>query len=267
MKVFIFIFLLLNSAYASMDSYLYTSTYGEMSYDLVARERYGDIELKVDNSLSPIWAGIAGDIVYSAAPFLSLSAGSQLNIGWNYHPLGIVELVGLGLNKRADADDQDDGVNGWGLDGVAYNIHVGGTLQYAWNRFIAQIYNELNYFAYTRAEGDDLWYYLGDEGMNQNTFNHRFTTFIGYTMPEKLDLVGVEFSGRLPLYNAESGSGSVREIGYKMDISLMANYKFNDRWSLMTILKFSNGLEDPITSEYERTWGFDRVQFVFAWRM
>jgi hypothetical protein len=270
----------------SADLSFYTSTRGEMQLDFVPQWEFpflrgespltsgNHITLKLDASLSPIWAGLSGDAVVTVAPFLSFTLGAMTGTGWNYALFGKVPLAGLGLNRKTGADDPNDGVIGNGLDGVVWNTHAGVTVQFDlaaffpgdWNHILMQIYNEVQYFAYTKAHGDELWYYLGDDGMNQNAFRYNFSCFTGYAMPIFLDLVGVQFSGTLPFYNMESGS-RVRDIGYSFTTAFLADFKINERFSVMTITRITNGLKDPVTSAYKREWGFDRVQLIAAWHI
>jgi hypothetical protein len=155
-----------------------------------------------------------------------------------------------------------------------WNIHAGAMIQFDltaffpgdWNHIVMQLYNEVQYFAYTKAQDDEFWYYLGDDGMNQNSFRYKFDTFVGYMMPIFIDLVGVQFSGTLPFYNIDTGI-SVRDIGYSLTNSFIVNFRINKSFSIMTITRVTNSLKDPITSAYEREWKFDRVQFIATWRL
>jgi hypothetical protein len=122
---------------------------------------------------------------------------------------------------------------------------------------------------YTKAKGDDLWYYLGDDGMNMNAFRHSFDLFAGYAMPVFVDLIGCQLSGTLPFYNAEAGN-SVRDRGYSFTNAFNAfivNFRIHKSWPIMTIARMTNGFKNPVTSNYEREWGFDRVQFIATWRI
>jgi hypothetical protein len=269
-----------------MDLSFYASTRGEMQVNFLPQWKFpflqgnspltsgNNITLKLDAALSPIWAGLTGDTVLTVFPFLSFTAGVMAGTGWNYDLFGKVPLTGLGLNRRTGADDQNDGVIGNGYDGVVWDVHAGTTVQFDlaaffpgdWNHVIMQFYNKIDYLAYTKAQGDDLWYYLGDDGMNMNAFRHSFDLFAGYAMPLFVDLAGYQLSGTLPFYNAEAGSG-VRDRGYSLTHAFIANFKINKSWSIMTIARVTNGFKDPITSAYEREWGFDRVQFIATWRI
>jgi hypothetical protein len=269
-----------------IDLSLYASTRGEMQFNFVPQWKFpfmqgespltsgNNIALKLDASISPIWAGLTGDAVLTVAPFLSFTAGAAVGTGWNYDLFGKVPLTGLGLNCKSNADDPNDGVIGNGFDGVVWNTHAGSTLQFdlaaffpgEWNHVVMQIYNELQYIAYTNADGDELWYYLGDDGMNQNSFRHNFACFAGYAMPVFVDLVGVQFSGTLPFYNAAAGD-SVRDAGYSLTTAFLINFKINKHFSIMTLTRVTNGFKDPVTSRYERECGFDCVQFIATWHI
>jgi hypothetical protein len=275
-----------SQAESRMDLSLFASTRGEMMVTFSPQWKFpflrgntpltseNNIALKISANLTPISADITGDAVLTVFPFLSFNIGGMAGTGWNYDLFGKVPLIGLGLNRKTDADDPNDGVIGKGLDGAAWNTHAGAMVQFDlaaifpgdWNHVVMQLYNEAQYFAYTKAKGDDFWYYLGDDGMNRNSFRHKFESFIGYAMPIFIDLAGIQFSGTLPFYNIETGD-NVRDIGYSLTNAFIVNFKINKQFSIMTITRFTNGLKDPITSAYEREWGFDRVQFLATWRI
>jgi hypothetical protein len=168
---------------------------------------------------------------------------------------------------------------GSGFDGVGginavWDVHAGAALQFDlaaffpgdWNHVVMQYYNNVQYLAYTKAQGDDFWYYLGDDGLNQNGFRYNFDFFAGYAMPVFIDLAGVQLSGTLPFYNIEAG-GSVRDRGYSLTLAFLADFKINKSFSIMTIARLANGFIDPNTKGYEREWRFDRVQFIAARRI
>ena len=269
-----------------IDVSFYASTRGEMQVNFLPQWKFpflqgktpltsdNNIALKLDAALSPIWAGLTGDGVLTVFPFLSFTVGAMVGAGWNYDLFGRLPLVGLGLNRRTDPDDPNDGVIGNGFDGVAWDVHAGAMVQFDlaaffpgdWSHVVMQFYNKIDYLAYTKAKGDDLWYYLGDDGMNMNSFRHSFDFFAGYAMPVFVDLVGYQLSGTLPFYNTEAGS-SVRDRAYSLTNAFIVNFRINKSWSIMTIARVTNGFTDPITSNYEREWGFDRVQFIATWRI
>jgi hypothetical protein len=269
-----------------MDVSFYASTRGEMQVNFLPQWKFpflqGDspltsdnnIALKLDAALSPIWAGLTGDAVLNVFPFLSFRLGAMAGTGWNYDLFGRLPLTGLGLNRKTNADDPNDGVIGNGFDGVLWDVHAGATVQFDlaaflpgdWNHIVMQFYNKIDYLAYTKAKGDDLWYYLGDDGMNMNAFRHSFDLFVGYAMPILVDLAGYQLSGTLPFYNTEAGN-SVRDRGYSFTHAFIVNFRIHKSWSIMTIARVTNGFKDPITSSYEREWGFDRVQFIATWRI
>jgi hypothetical protein len=265
---------------------LYTSTVGEVQFNFRPQWKFpflrgespltndNNLTLKLNVGLSPISTDITGDAVFTLFPFFSATFGAMVGTGWNYDLFGKYPLAGLGLNRKTNADDPNDGVIGNGLDGVVWNIHAGTTVQFDfaaifpgdWNHIVIQLYNEIQYFSYTKAKDDELWYYLIDEGMNQNSFRYKFDWFVGYAMPVFVDLVGVQFSGTLPIYNFETGV-NVRDIGFSLDTAFLTNFRINKYFSLMTLVRFTNGLKVPITSNYEREWGFDRIRFLATWRI
>ena len=269
-----------------MDLSFYTSTCGEMQLNFIPQWTFpllqgktpltsgNNLTLKLDASLSPIATSLTGDAVLTVFPFLSFTTGAMVGTGWNYDLFGVVPLVGLGLNSRTSADDQNDGVIGSGFDGAVWDVHAGAMLQFDlaaflpgdWNHFVMQYYNKIDYFAYTHAQNDELWYYLGDDGMNMNAVRHSFEVFAGYAMPVFMNLVGYQLSGTRPFYNFEEGS-SIRDRGYSLCHALIVNCKINERWSIMAITRVTNGFADPITSKYDREWGFDRVQIIATLRL
>jgi hypothetical protein len=194
--------------------------------------------------------------------------------GWNYDLFGGVPLIGLGLNRKMNDGDPKDGVSGNGLDGVVWNVHAGNTLQFDfaavfpgdWNHVVVQVYNEIQYYAYTKAKGDEFWYYQMDDGMNQNAFRYKFGAVLGYAMPIFVDLVGVQFSGTLPFYNIKTGD-TVRAAGLSLDTALLVRFNIHKHFSIVALARFSNGFTEPVTSAYDREWAFDRVQLVATWHI
>lgn len=275
-----------SEAESLMDLCLYASTKGEMMVNFIPQWKFPflqgntpltssrNIVLKLDACLSTMSAGLTGDVVLAVFPFLSFNVGAVAGTGWNYDLFDKVHFIGLGLNRKTNADDLNEGVIGNGFDGIIWNTHLGTTLQFDlaaffpgdWNHVIMRMYNEIHYLAYTKAHGDDLWYYLCDDGMNQNSFRYYSTLFIGYSMPIFVDLVGVQFSGTLPFYNNEIG-GSVSAIGFSSFNTFLVNFRINTHFSIMTLVRTANFLKSPITSNYEREWVFDRVQFIATWHI
>ncbi|MDR1095750.1 MAG: hypothetical protein LBL31_05125 [Spirochaetaceae bacterium] len=269
-----------------VDLSFYASTRGEMQVNFMPQWKFpflrgkspltdgNSIVLKLDAALSPISAGLSGDAVLTVFPFLSFTAGAMAGTGWNYDLFGKVPLAGLGLNRRTGVDDPDDGVIGNGFDGAVWDVHAGTAVQFDlaalvpgdWNHVVMRLYNKIDYLAYTKAEGDDLWYYLGDDGMNMNAARHSFELFAGYAPPLFADLIGYQLSGTLPFYNTEAGNGA-RDRGYSLAHACIVNFKINRNWSIMTIARVTNRLKNPVTRDYEREWGFDRAQFIAAWRV
>ena len=269
-----------------IDLSFYASTRGAMQFNFVPQWKLpllqgntpwtseNNVVFRLDAALSPIWAGFSGDAIFIVLPFLLARSGVMVGTGWNYDLFGRLPLIGLGLNSKTSIDDPNDGVIGNGFDGVVWNVYVGLTLQFNlaafvpgdWNHVIMQFYNRVEYLAYTKAQGDDLWYYLGDDGLNMNAFRHKFELFVGYAMPIFIDLIGFQLEGTIPFYNNEAGI-SVIDRGYSLTNSFIANFRINKQFSIMTITSMSNGFKDPVTSDYEREWGFDHVQFIATWRI
>jgi len=296
MKKYVMLFLLFSAFVGScfaeetaenhIDLSIYASTRGEIQVNFTPQWKFpffqgnspltseNNIILRLDADLSPIGTALSGDAILTVFPFLLLSNGAMAGTGWNYNLFGKFPLVGLGLNKRVNADDQNDGVIGNGFDGVVWNVHAGATVQFDlgaffpgdWNHIVMQFYNRVEYFAYSKAKNNDLWYYLDDDGMNMNAFLHKFEFFAGYAMPIFVDLIGYQLKGALPFYNVETG-GSIRERGYYLNNALIVNFKISEQFSIMTLANVDNKLKIPITSIYEREWKFDRFQVIATWRL
>jgi len=270
----------------NIDLSFYASTQGEMRLNFVPQWKFpfirgknpltegNNITIKLDASLSTMFMGLTGNVVMDAASFLSFNIGASIGTGWNYDLFGKKPLTGLGLNRKTCADDPNDGVIGKGFDGLLWDAHLGTMIYFDfalifpgdWNHIVIRLYNDLQYFAYTNANGGDLWYYLNDDGMNQNTIRHNCAYLIGYEMPIFLDFVGFQLSGTLPFYNTETGIRA-GDIGYSSSNSLLLNFKINNNFSIKTIASITHFLKYPITSSYEREWKFDRVQLIAAWRI
>jgi len=56
-------------------------------------------------------------------------------------------------------------------------------------------------------------------------------------------------------------------MGYSFTNAFIANFRINRQFSIMTIVRITNGFKDTITNDYEREWGFDRVQFITTLRI
>jgi hypothetical protein len=167
-----------------MDLSFYASTRGEMQVNFIPQWKFpflrgnhpltseNNLALKLDASLSPIWAGLTGDAILTVAPFLSFRIGAMTGTGWNYDLFGAIPLTGLGMNKKTGINDPNDGVMGNGFDGIVWDIHVGATVQFDlaaffpgnWNHVVMQYYNNVQYLAYT-----NIRYQLKPEFLSHKT--------------------------------------------------------------------------------------------------
>jgi len=233
-----------------------------------------NVALKLSTRLLPIGGTITGDANLTVLPFLTFGFGSMVGTGWNYGLFDKVYFAGLGMNKKTNINDPTNSeVIGNGLDGVVWDVHAGAMLQMDlaaiipgdWNHVLMQYYNRIDYFAYSKAQGDELWYYQND-GMYQNAFRHSYIFFIGYAMPIFIDLVGYQLSGVIPFYNTETGS-DVKERGYTLVNSFLVDFKINQQWSIMTIVEVPNSFKDTDTYGYEREWAFGSVRFIANWQI
>ena len=275
-----------SEAETRMDLSFYASTQGEMHFNFVPQWTFpflqgnhpmtsgNNVTFRLDAGINPIWAGLTGNTIISVAPFLNFRLGAMVGTGWNYD-IGRLSLVGLGLNRKTGIHDPiTSEVVGNGLDGVVWDVHAGAMLQFDlaalfpgdWNHVVMQYYNQIEYLAYSKAQEDAFWYYMNDEGINQNAFRYKFEFFIGYMMPIFLDLVGFQLEGTLPFYNFEAGT-SVRDRGYSFTNAFIANFKINNQWSIMTIVPIANSFIDPDKNGYEREWVFGGVHLIANWRI
>jgi hypothetical protein len=227
-----------------------------------------NLTLKLGANVSPISFNLLVDTVWTPVAFFNLSLGAKAGSGWNY-PLFGSEMKGMGLH----AAGEDDGVDGSGLDGVVWNAHTGATLQFDlaaifpgdWHHVVVQVYNEIAYLHYTKASGEP-WYYENDGGINQNSFYYYASVLLGYQMPFFIDLAGLMFELKEPLLNPATGE-DISGQGPAMTLSLAAEFKLHERFSVMALGQFTNKLLDPITDAYPREWDFFRVALIATYHL
>jgi hypothetical protein len=228
-----------------------------------------NLTLKLGANVSPISFNLLADTVWTPIAFFNLSMGAKAGSGWNYPLFGSL-MKGIGLHTAG----KDEGVDGSGLDGVVWNAHTGATLQFDlaaifpgdWHHVVAQVYNEITYLHYTNAQDGEPWYYENDDGINQNSFYYYFSALLGYQMPFFIDLAGVMFEVKEPLLNPATGENLSRQ-GPSMTLSLAAEFKPHERFSVMALGQLTNKLFHPVTDAYQREWDFFRVALIATYHL
>jgi len=183
-------------------------------------------------------------------------------------------MNGMGLYRYMESGNPQEWADGSGFDGVVWKAHFGATLQFDlaaivpgdWNHIVMKFDNFLNYQNYTRARGNEQWYFKADDGINQNSFGYYFSGFFGYQMPIFLNMAGIQIESSLPFYNPQSGE-SLANREPEMLCSLVANFNFSKRFNFMVIPQLSNRLIHPVTLDFQRQWQKYRVLFICTWHL
>ena len=232
-----------------------------------------NITLKIGAEVTPISIDILADTIWTPIAFFKLSLGSQAGSGWNYDMKG-ARMNGMGLYRYMESRNPQEWADGSGFDGIVWKVYFGATLQFDlaavfpgnWNHIVMKFENFLNYQNYTKARGNEQWYFKADDGINQNSFDYYFSGFLGYKMPIFLDMAGIQFESSLPFYNPQSGE-SLADRQPEMFRSFVTNFKFSKRFNFMIITQLSNHLKHPVTIDYERQWKKYRVLFICTWHL
>ena len=232
-----------------------------------------NVTLKIGTEVTPISIDILADTIWTPIAFFKLSMGSKVGSGWNYDMKG-TRMNGMGLYRRMELENPQEQADGSGFDGAVWDVHFGTTLQFDlaaifpgdWNHVVMKFENILNYQNYTKARGNEQWYFKADDGINQNSFGYYFSGFLGYQMPIFLHMAGIQFESSLPFYNPQSGE-SLANREPEMFCSLIAEFKFSKRFNFMVINQLSNRLKHPVTIDYERQWEKYRVLFISTWHL
>lgn len=232
-----------------------------------------NVTLKIGAEVTPISINMLADTVWTPIAFLKLTLGSHVGSGWNYNMFN-VQMNGMGLYRFMESENPQEKADGSGFDGVVWKAHFGVTLQFDlaaifpgdWNHIVIKIENLLNYQNYTKARGNEQWYFRADDGINQNSFGYYFSGFLGYQMPIFLDMAGIQFESSFPLYNPQSGE-SLYDREPEIFCSLVTEFKINNHFNLMLINQLSNRLKHPVTTDYDRQWKKYRVLLICTWHL
>jgi len=267
------------------DMSLVFSTIGEIQFGFEKKIIFpflqGSSGMTSDNNITqrlgvevtPVSINILADTIWTPIAFLKLSLGSQAGSGWNYNMFGTC-LNGMSLYRFAEFENPQEQATGSGLDGVVWNVHFGTTLQFdlaavfpgAWNHVVSKFENSLSYQNYTKARGDEQWYFKADDGINQNSFGYYFSGFLGYQMPIIFNMAGIQFELSLPFYNPQS-SKSLFDREPEMLCSLVTEFTLNRHFNIMAITQLGNRVIHPVTPDFDRQWKFYRVLFICIWHL
>jgi hypothetical protein len=289
----LFFFIAVNGTWAEENGEIQTqtdltlvfSTVGDMQFGFEKRFVFSflqgtnpmtadnNITLKIGAEVTPISFDILADVIWMPIAFFKLSLGSLAGTGWNYEMFDS-RMNGMGLYRYMELENPQEWADGYGFDGAVWKVHFGATLQFDlaaifpgdWNHVVMKFENFLNYQNYTRARGNEQWYFKADDGINQNSFSYYFSGFLGYQMPIFFDMVGIQFESSLPFYNPQSGE-SLADRKQEMFCSLVTEFQLGKCFNIMAITQFSNRLKHPVTEDYERQWKFYRVLFIGIWHL
>ena len=202
-----------------------------------------NIKLNLTGEVSPVSLNLIGEAVWTPIAFIEIAAGGRIGSGWPLNLFGSY-IYGIGFNQADENGNAE--YNGSGFDGLLWKAQVGGVFQFdlaaifpgEWNHVVFRTYHEINYKGYTRAKGNESWYFEADEGENMNGFNYYGNFLLGYQMPIFLNLVGILAEMELYLYDTPNrhiwGDDRIRwmfacilnfKIIRQFDIALLAQFR------------------------------------------
>jgi len=165
-----------------------------------------NIKLALTAVVTPVSLGGLVGVVWTPIAFFQLNAGGLLGSGWNIHAFG-ADAYGIGKNQP---DDKGYSKNvGKAFDGMHWNLHTGGTLQFDlaalfpgdWNHVVAKIEQSIIYKGNTNAKKHEAWFFENDDGENTNGFNYFGSYLVGYQMPIFLSMAALLVESDLYLYD------------------------------------------------------------------
>jgi len=165
-----------------------------------------NIRLALTATATPVSLGALVGAVWTPVAFFQINAGGLIGSGWNVTALGAT-AYGIGLNKP-DSKGRSQNV-GNAFDGMHWNLHTGGTIQFDlaalipgdWNHVVVKIDQSIIHKGNTHAKKHEAWYFENDEGENTNGFNYYGGYIIGYQMPIFLNMVALFVESDLYLYD------------------------------------------------------------------
>jgi hypothetical protein len=201
-----------------------------------------NVRAALNAALTPVSVSGAVETVWTPIAFFKFAAGVKAGSGWNISLLG-GDITGMGLNRPGA--DQSGQVVGDPLDGLVWRAHLGGTLQFDlaaifpgdWNHLVMQSSHQVYYRAYTRASGDDAWYYEADFGENQNGLNYYGSLLLGYQMPVFLNTLGILAEVDKYLYDSPGGDAWGGSLN-RYILGLLLNFTITPQTSAALITQF-----------------------------
>lgn len=199
-----------------------------------------NITLKSLLGVSPVAATLSADAVLTPIAVMELNLGGAIGTGWDFAPM---DLSGLNLSSSPGLDVTSDS-----LGGAYYMGWAGGALQFDtaaifpgdWTSVVMRTYHEISYQGYSNAGAEQGWEYeLG--GLRVNGLNYKGEYLVGYHMPLILNLVGIQVETFL--HNIDTDSATP----LTMDLSLVTNFAFTDRLTLMVVPQLTTRYVDEDT--------------------
>jgi hypothetical protein len=232
-----------------------------------------NVRVGIQEDLSPTHFLLSVMPAWTPAPWLNLHALAQAGTGWNYDSFGRRQ-VGLGLRENDPSVIPAEHAAGPGADGLYWTAFLGATLQFdaaaiwpgPWHHIVARLVNRVGYQQYTKAHGSDIWYFLGNARLNQNSFVYTFRALAGYQMPIFLNLIALQLDIYQPIYNPQSGQ-SVTAYGPELVITPTVQMTFPKGFSLNLLAQFANRPVSPLKPNHSRYWTFYRAAFVLTYRI
>ncbi|MDR1893533.1 MAG: hypothetical protein LBQ61_02420 [Spirochaetales bacterium] len=241
--------------------------------------RDNNLSLTGQAEVSPVSLNGIIKAVWTPIAFLQFTAGGRIGSGWTVSLLG-TELFGIGINDSTTGE-----APGKAFDGFVWSALAGGTFQFDlaalfpgdWNHVLVRAYQEINYFAYSKAQAGDSWYFEASPGENRNGLNFYGSYVLGYSMPIFLNTAALMAEVETFLYDTAGGELWGDDLG-RWVFSLVLNFTITQNLSLAvipqlrTVRSFTAATEDaPFYQDRRldspaRELEFFRVAFNASWR-
>jgi hypothetical protein len=201
-----------------------------------------NINLGLTAEISPISLNGIVEAIWTPIAFFEFSAGGRIGSGWNINLFG-GDVYGIGVNKQ-NADGSGE-INGSAFDGLLWKAQVGGALQFDlaavipgdWNHVVFRSYHEINYKGYTKAKGNEAWFFENDDGENCNGFNYYGNFLLGYQMPIFLDMVAFLAEMDLFLYDTPNRTAWGDDL-IRWTFSSVLSFTITKKFSIVVITQF-----------------------------
>lgn len=221
--------------------------------------------------LSPLSIRPLVSLDFTPVPFLVFSAGGSIGTGWN--PLGFDGMSVYSLKKQEYKSLTPFAhyyYDYWAS--ATFQFDTGALISGDWSHVVMQATYKWIYEGITGVDDGDIWCWQVFPG-EANGWQYYITGVLGYQMPIILQMVGVmaEFYGHYDpadynkIYRAFDGDFMW------IDLSLLMNFKLNDKNSLMSLITFEGGRsfatmhensdEEPLLVKSGREWSFYRIAF------